>query len=63
MNLKVVEISTDENLLIALKKHAEHKPTHDEIREQKVSFIYGALKLDSNITKEQVKKVLVNQEG
>jgi len=62
MPLKVVEIATDEELLDALKKHPDRKPTPDEAREQRVSFVYGALRSDSNITKEQVRRVLDSRE-
>lgn len=62
MNMKVVEIATDENLLDALRKVADHKPSRDEVTQQRVSFVYGALKSDSGITKEQVKKAIA-QEG
>ena len=58
MNIKVVELTTDESLLEALKRTASHKPTQEERQQQQVSFIYGSMKDESGITKEQVRRAL-----
>ena len=63
MNGKVVEIRTDEALLRALTESSPRKPTAEEALEQRVSFVYGSMKSDSDLTREQVKKIIVEQEA
>jgi hypothetical protein len=56
MNTKFLELKTDEKLLNALKN--AKKLSAEEVLEQRVSFVYGSMKSDSSVTREQVKKVL-----
>lgn len=62
MNVRVVEINTDEELLAKLK-NTDQKQSAQDTKEQRVSFVYGAMKSDSNITKEAVRKIIAKQEG
>lgn len=39
-----MEIKTNTNLLSALRSAATRKPTAEEIREQRASFIYGSMR-------------------
>jgi hypothetical protein len=59
----VLQLKTDNSLLKALEKASSAKPDADELMEQRVSFIFGSLKTESNITHAQIKQVLVEQEG
>jgi hypothetical protein len=62
MNGKVTDLKTDAELLRSLKEAAQHKPTKEEKLEQRVSFVVGSLKSDSDMTREQVKR-LVEEEA
>lgn len=59
----ILKLKTDNSLLEALKKASEEKPNHNELLEQRVSFIFGSLKAGSSITHDRIKKILVEQEG
>ncbi len=59
----VLKLKTDSSLLEALKKSSAEKPNHNELLEQRVSFIFGSLKAESGITHDRIKKILVEQEG
>jgi hypothetical protein len=63
MNMQVLEIATDEELLKSLRNHTAHRPSQDELLQQRVSYVYGALKSDSGITKEQIKRILVERDA
>lgn len=59
MSLK--DLKTSDEVLGALHQAAAHKPTATETLEQRVSFVYGSVKSNSSITREQVKKVLADE--
>lgn len=59
MNIKI--INTDSELLNALRHSTDVKMTSTQALEQRVSYVYGAMKSDSDITREQVKKVIAEQ--
>ncbi len=60
---KIPKIETNKILIEALKSAASRKLTAKELLEQRVSFIYGSLKSNSSITKEEVRKTIKKQEG
>lgn len=57
------DLKTKESLLSALRHASTHKPTVDELKRQRVSFIMGSLKADSSVTRARVEQVLAMQEG
>lgn len=59
----ILKLKTDNSLLEALKKASEERPNHNELLEQRVSFIFGSLKAESSMTHDRIKKILVEQEG
>lgn len=63
MNNRVLNLSTEESLLDALKKASERKPTAEELMSQRVSFIFGSVGNTSGITRSQIKDVLMMQTG
>ena len=58
-----MEIKTDEKLLQALKRAAGHKPTAAELKEQRVSFIFGSMKNSSNVTRSRIAELLKEHDG
>ncbi len=58
---KMRELKTDESLLTALKT-TNKKLSAEEVRQQRVSFVYGSMKSDNSLTKEQLKQAMVDQE-
>lgn len=57
------QLKTNPSLLKAIKQAATRTPTENELRAQRVSFIYGSLSTTSSITRAQVQVVLDKQEG
>lgn len=55
------DIKTDSNLLRRL--HTARGLTSEQLRQQRISFIYGALPGDSTITRAQIEKTLDAAEG
>jgi hypothetical protein len=62
MNMHVIDLKTDSELLDALRS-AKTKLTADEALEQRVSFVYGSMKSNNSLTKEQLKKAILEQES
>lgn len=56
-------LRTSDALLLTLRQASLRKPTAEEIRKQRVSFIMGSLKPDSTVTRERVERVLSVNEG
>lgn len=56
-------LKTSEALLRALQEAATHIASEAELREQRVSFIMGAVTEKSGVTRARVKEVLAQQEG
>ena len=59
----MTEIKTDESLLSALRKASTRSPTAEELRRQRISFVMGSLKADSDVTRARVEELLELQEG
>ena len=57
------EIKTDSRLLDRLTASTKTKASKARLRQQRVSFIYGALPNDSTITRAQIESVLAKQEA
>lgn len=55
------DIKSDGALLRRL--HAAQEVTKEQLRRQRVSFIYGALPQDSTITRQQIERALDRAEG
>lgn len=60
MGEALTNLKTDEALLQKLRE--AKKPSRAEVREQRVSFVFGSLDSGNTMTKEQVRK-LVESEG
>ncbi|MNF60139.1 hypothetical protein D3C84_417470 [compost metagenome] len=58
-----LDLNTSPDLLLALKGAAQHKQTAEEVLEQRVSFVYGSVGSKNGITREQVRKLIFEQEG
>ncbi len=59
-----MKLKTSEELFKLIEKAKAHKPTENEIRQQRVSFIFGSLGKSSNaITRDRIQVVLDQQEG
>lgn len=56
MGDEIVRLKTDKALLAELK--GGKKPTADEVKEQRVSFVFASLDSDSTITRERVRELL-----
>lgn len=63
MGNEILELKTNAELLEALQKSLTRKPTAEEIREQRVSFVYGSLSSKSSVTRDRVRQLLVEQSG
>jgi hypothetical protein len=59
----LLALKTNQALLKQLERAITHKPSSAEILEQRVSFVVGLLKPDSGVTREHVRKVIVDQDG
>ncbi|WP_028681526.1 hypothetical protein [Pseudomonas chlororaphis] len=58
-----LDLNTSPDLLLALKGAAQHKQTPEEVLEQRVSFVYGSVGSENGVTREQVRKLILEQEG
>lgn len=58
-----IDIKTDQALLNRLVEAAQHIVGREELRRQRVSFIYGNLPTDSTITRHQIEEALARIEG
>lgn len=56
-------IATDSALLAKLSAASRVALTREQLRRQRVSFIYGSLPKDSTITRQQIENVLSKSEG
>lgn len=63
MGNDVFQLKTDDVLLDALKKAASVKQSANDLKEQRISFVFGSLDSKSGVTKEQVRKIIAEQEG
>ena len=58
MTNNLTELKMDQELRDALEKAASHKMSAEERMNQRVSFVYGSLSSDNNMTKEQIKEII-----
>lgn len=58
-----LQLKTDRSLIKALERASVEKPSEKELLEQRVSFIFGTLDADSDMTREAIRKILVQQRG
>jgi hypothetical protein len=58
MEDKFLKLKTSHDLLVGLSAAAGKKQSQAELAEQRVSFVFGSMKPDSGITREQVRKVI-----
>lgn len=56
-------IKTNDALLTRLTRSVTREPTPHEIFEQRVSFVYGSMNPESSVTREQVKQIILKEEG
>lgn len=56
-------LKTDQSLLKKLEKASTHKPSQAEIKEQRVSYVFGFVKPSSGVTREQVRNVIDGKAG
>jgi hypothetical protein len=59
----MTNLQTKESLLTNLRAAAKRRPSSEELRKQRVSFILGTLKDTSTVTRAQVTEILAAQEG
>ncbi|GJB76976.1 hypothetical protein ACK56M_08750 [Pseudomonas sp. s4] len=58
-----LDLKTNPELLSALRGAAQHKQTAAEMLEQRVSFVYGSVDAQNGVTREQIRKLILEQEG
>jgi hypothetical protein len=56
-------LKTRPELLSKLKQTVGRKPSAAEIREQRISFVFGMMKPGSGITREEVRQILLEHDG
>lgn len=56
---ELTELETEPDLLKELRRGVAKGRTANEVFEQRVSFVFGSMNSESNVTREQVRKVLV----
>ncbi|MGF6118709.1 hypothetical protein ABIE30_003634 [Janthinobacterium lividum] len=61
--MNTVQMKTSPTLLEAMKQAIHHKPTEEQIRKQRISFIYGSLDKDSILARDRIENVLDVHEG
>jgi hypothetical protein len=60
---KLMELKTSSALINALKVASSKKQTAEEIRAQRVSFIYGSIDEKSGVTRSRIQEILTAQQG
>ena len=63
MGNEVTTLKTSQGLLDALRQASNTQRSAAEICEQRISFVYGSIDVDSGVTRAQVKEVLLRQVG
>lgn len=58
----LVQLKTNEKLLAQITSQASKKQSADEIRNQRVSFIFGTMD-KSGVTRSRIQEVLTEQQG
>jgi glutamine synthetase adenylyltransferase len=59
----MTELRTDEKLLAAIQQSATLSLPPDQIERQRLSFVMGAMPMDSEMTREDIREVLKRQRG
>jgi len=62
MSQKLFALKTDSSVLEAIERAASKPVSADELREQRVSFVFASLDKDSNMTREQVRREIEKQD-
>lgn len=57
------KIKTENGLLIKLQRSTSAHPSSQELFEQRVSFVLGAIDSESNVTRDQVRRILEQEAG
>jgi hypothetical protein len=63
MTTNFLDLQTSPELLSKLRNAADGAQSATEIFEQRVSFVLGSMKEGSGVTREQVRKVILDQAG
>lgn len=63
MNNVLLGLKTDPKLLSKLRQPSARKLSAAEILEQRVSFVFGSMKPDSEVTRERVRQIILEQDG
>ncbi len=63
MNDSLLSLKTDQSLLDAVARAAARKMSVGDLLEQRVSFVYGSMDSGSNVTRDQVRKLIIEQQG
>jgi hypothetical protein len=61
--MAIENIRTSPDLLRAIKEASTRTQTADEIKQQRISFVYGSLGAKSAVTRAQVENALERHEG
>ena len=61
--VSVQELTSNPELLAKLRSSASITQSSDEIRQQRISFIYGSMHHKNGVTKSHIEEVLANIEG
>jgi hypothetical protein len=59
----MTQLKTDQSLIDALERAAKTPISSEELERQRVSFIMGSLKLNSDMTRARVEQILAHQKG
>jgi SpoU rRNA methylase family enzyme len=59
----VLALKSKSTLMDAIHRASGKKLTPDELLEQRVSFVFGSMKQDNGVTKDQVRQAIRNQMG
>jgi len=63
MGSEALDLKTNERLLDALQQASKAKQTTSEILEQRVSFVLGSMHPDRVVTRAEIRRALIAQEG
>lgn len=58
-----LDLKTDPGLLSALQGASQRKQTAAEMLEQRISFVYGSVSSKNGVTRDQVRQLILEQEG
>jgi hypothetical protein len=63
MGSEALDLKTNQQLLDALQQASKSKQTTREILEQRVSFVLGSMDPDREVTRAEIRRALIAQEG